>query len=449
MGFMLGDTYKNIPRITTQDLKRLLPFYIVKSFYGRERRTPLMVHGYFGEGKTEIVKRICEEVADELGARAYHNTRYWEVDGRRLHLNTLMASGLDPSETKGMPDVREVAGAKVTEWALPWWWVPEGAGPDVYFVLFLDELNCAQTFQWTTLREAVNSGVLGGVRCARKSAFLAAVNPPEYSSDVQQELSLPFLNRFCHLYVDSDYGDWREWALGGSDGRVGEYVSLAVSSAKHGLSGMRIDPRIVAFHEMHRGAKLREVVTESDRDRHVAVPTPRSWHMASELIRGVPTKEDTIDLLTLLVASAVGMPVAMEFRAFLELYRELGDPNVVLDDPERFFSEVSSKPREKRIGLTYIAVFAVSDFIRSILGLPRRERDREFGKVVRFLKASKPVSREIPAHEMLLMMTAMIPGDSKTELVDTLGYWKARDKFFSDVLFKSAEINLEVSALVK
>ena len=447
MEFRLGDMYKNIPKINTRHLKLVLPFYIIKSFNNPERRTPLMIHGYFGEGKTAIIGRICEEIAREMNLKYYEDTRYWEVEGNRLHLNTLIASNLDPSETKGMPDVKDVYGVKVTEWALPWWWVPESAGENVHFTLFLDELNCAQSFQWTTLREAVNKGVLGGVKCARRSAFLSAVNPPEYSSDVQQELSLPFLNRFCHLYVEGDYDDWREWALGYPEEEIGESVKLAIESSEVEIS-TRIDPRIIGFLEMHKGTKLKEIITESDRDRYIAVPTPRTWHLASQLIKGIPLRDDTMDLVTLLVASAVGLPMAREFRTFLALFKEVGDPEIILSNPREFYTRIESKPRHERVGMIYIATFNISDFVRRIITddrLDKEERVREFGKVVNFLKVSKEFASEIPPHEMLIIACSMIPKKYSTRKVEVLGAWKRKDAVFKEILVNSALIAVEAN----
>jgi hypothetical protein len=123
----------------------------------------------------------------------------------------------------------------------------------------------------------------------------------------------PLRNRFVHLSLDADLNDWCKWAVG---------------------AGVRAE--IIAFLRF-KPDLLHTADATSDAN---AWPTPRSWEMASNVLRGIARRQKTTFLSgasefeAQLLDGTVGPAAAAELIAFLRLFRQLPSIDEILLNPE-------------------------------------------------------------------------------------------------------------------
>jgi hypothetical protein len=123
----------------------------------------------------------------------------------------------------------------------------------------------------------------------------------------------PLRNRFVHLELEADLNDWCKWAVG---------------------AGVR--PEIIAFLRF-KPDLLHTADATSDAN---AWPTPRSWEMASNVLRGIANRQKTTFLSgasefeAQLLDGTVGPAAAAELIAFLRLFRQLPSIDEILLNPE-------------------------------------------------------------------------------------------------------------------
>ena len=139
--------------------------------------------------------------------------------------------------------------------------------------------------------------------------MIAAGNPPsERCSTVSMPRALK--NRFLHLTLEPDLGEWCIWA------------------AKAGIR-----PEIIAFLRF-RTELLMDATVRPDAN---AWPTPRAWEMASKAIDAIYSRKVTKDvqdlLLMHLLQGAIGDGVAAEFIGFLQLFHSLPSIDEILLNP--------------------------------------------------------------------------------------------------------------------
>lgn len=110
-------------------------------------------------------------------------------------------------------------------------------------------------------------------------------------------------NRFAqHILVAPDVDEWCDWAV------------------RHS-----IDPLILAFIRFRPGALSIPPSNKGD----YAFPAPRSWAMLSRLWQAGPDR----DLELAVAGGCVGPGEAVEFTAFVRLYRNLPNIDAILLDP--------------------------------------------------------------------------------------------------------------------
>jgi hypothetical protein len=152
---------------------------------------------------------------------------------------------------------------------------------------------------------------LGDYRLPDGWSVLAAGNPAS-ERGVSYSMPRPLLNRFLHLTLEPDLGEWCIWA---------------------GKAGIR--PEIIAFLRF-RTELLHDSTVRSGVN---AWPTPRSWEMVSKAMDGIDARKSAITadvyemLLMHLIQGAVGDGVAAEFIGFLNLFHALPSIDEILLNP--------------------------------------------------------------------------------------------------------------------
>jgi MoxR-like ATPase len=189
-------------------------------------------------------------------------------------------SQLAPTDLRGLP----VAADGVARWYPPEFLPREGAG-----VLFLDELNLAPPAMQGMAQQLILDRRVGSYTVPADWYIWAAGNRKEDRAAVF-DMPAPLANRFVHLEVEPDLESFKAYAL---------------------LEG--VQEEIVAF------LSFRPTLLHKIDPQQPAWPSPRSWMMASRLLRA-----------GLAIAPVVGVGTAEEFGAYTNLYQQLPDLERIL-----------------------------------------------------------------------------------------------------------------------
>src|SRR3984957_12010024 len=246
-------------------------------------RVPLHIWGACGVGKSQIVA----QVAFDLG---------WQfLDIRTVELDTV--------DLRGLPRIT----ADQAEWVPPSFLSTSGNG-----ILFLDELTAAPQMTQAGCYQLVLDRKLGEYQLPAGWVVIAAGNPAS-ERGVHFSMPRPLRNRFVHLDLEPDFEDWCRWAI---------------------QAGIR--PEIIAFLRF-KPALLHDAEATSEVN---AWPTPRSWEMASNVLRGFACRQQSgfltgsSEIEAKLLEGTIGQAATTELIAFLRLFRQLPSIDEILLHPD-------------------------------------------------------------------------------------------------------------------
>ena len=244
-----------------------------------EARQPVMVWGGPGCGKSEVAQQVAAE-----GGRTYYDVR---------------ALLLDPVDLRGIPwrddDNR-------TRWAPPDF-LPPTASTALYLVN-LEELPSGVPMVQAALFQLVRDRKCGEYELPEGASLMACGNR-ESDRGVTHRMPTPLASRFVHLEIKVDVPDWCSWAAG---------------------SG--IAPEVLFYIQM-RPEMLHQFDPQS---REAAFACPRTWEFVSNVVNQRGSLDPAAERA--LFRGSVGEAAAVEFSAFLKVWRELPHPKAVIDDPE-------------------------------------------------------------------------------------------------------------------
>jgi hypothetical protein len=242
-------------------------------------RVPMHVWGACGVGKSQIVSQIADELDyDFLDVRAVQ---------------------LDPVDLRGLPRVS----SDFTEWVPPKFLPTSGKG-----ILFLDELTSAPQMTQAGCYQLVLDRKLGEYKLPDAWVVIAAGNPAS-ERGVHFSMPRPLRNRFVHLELEPDLTDWCRWAI---------------------QSGVRSE--VIAFLRF-KPSLLHDADATSDQN---AWPTPRSWEMASNVLKGLGKHPGTSNpaIEAQMLEGTIGPGATAEFVGFLQLFRALPSIDEILLNPQ-------------------------------------------------------------------------------------------------------------------
>jgi len=290
-----------------------------------------MIWGPPGVGKSSIVAQTARE----------HGIGFIDV---RL-------SQLAPTDLRGLP----VPLDGVSKWYPPEFLPTEGEG-----ILFLDELNMAPPTMQGMAQQLILDRKVGSYTLPEGWFVWAAGNRKEDRAAVF-DMPAPLANRFIHLEVSPDLESFKRYGF-----------------------GTGIHERILAFLAF-RPALLHQMDA-----KRPAWPSPRSWEMASTLLKA-----------GLDVAPVVGEGAAAELEAFAQVYEVLPELGAILGGEFAHpFPEEPSQRYALTMGLTLRAETAqqglnafrylvevapvewVQLFVADLFQRLRKGRPREFALLV-------------------------------------------------------------------
>ena len=244
-----------------------------------EARQPAVVWGPPGSAKSDIAQQVAAAAGREY------------VDIRALLL--------DPVDLRGIP-WRD--GANRTRWAPPSF-LPPSDDPGRWLIN-LEELPSALPMVQAALYQLVLDRKCGEYELPEGASLIACGNR-ESDRGVTHRMPTPLASRFVHLEIRVDAADWCSWA------------------AVNGIAA-----EVIFFIQL-RPELLHQFDPQS---REAAFACPRTWSFISNILQhrnGLDTASERA-----LFRGTVGEAAAVEFSAFLKVWRELPHPRAVIDDPE-------------------------------------------------------------------------------------------------------------------
>lgn len=263
-------------------------------------RTPMMVLGAPGIGKSACIRAAASRLAGRIGIE-----RVVEMadDGGPgdFGVYDVRLSQCDPVDIGGLPYEDKTIGAMGR--LPPSWWPHEGRDdtPD-HGILLLDELPSAPLSVQTAAYQIVLDRVIGGHRLKSGWYIVAAGNRV---TDGGQHFRMPpaLANRMCHVDVESSVDSWIDWAV-----RAGVMADV--------ISFIRFRPSL-----------LNTFSDWSATRKGLAFATERQWAAVSDVMKH-------IDVLTSVgcnvVRGLVGDGPAAEFSAFRRLASSMPDIDAIL-----------------------------------------------------------------------------------------------------------------------
>ena len=244
-----------------------------------EARQPCILWGAPGTAKSMIAQQVA----------AAANRQY--VDVRALLL--------DPVDLRGIP-WRD--GSDRTRWAPPAFLPP--SDDTGRWLINLEELPSSVPMVQAALYQLVLDRKVGEYELPEGASLIACGNR-ESDRGVVHRMPTPLASRFVHLEIKVDAADWCAWA------------------AANGIA-----PEVLFYMQM-RPEMLHQFDPQS---REKAFCCPRTWEMVSNIVHRRNGLDPTVERA--LFRGTVGEAAAVEFSAFLKVWRELPHPRAVLDDPE-------------------------------------------------------------------------------------------------------------------
>lgn len=241
-------------------------------------KRPIFLWGAPGLGKSDIIKQL----GDEMHA---------PVIDIRLSL-------WEPTDIKGIPYFNPEK--HTMEWAPPME-LPneEMAAQHDNIILFLDEMNSAAPSVQAAAYQLVLNRKIGAYVLPDNVLIVAAGNR-DADKGVTYRMPTPLANRFVHLEMKVDWEDWFQWS-----------------------TQNKIHKDVVGFLTFSK----KDLYDFDPKGSSKAFATPRSWSFVSELLFD---DDEDVNVLTDLVAGAIGEGLAIKFMAHRKIASKLPDPRDIL-----------------------------------------------------------------------------------------------------------------------
>lgn len=247
------------PAIGTKELYKQLQVLI-------DANMPVFIHGSPGIGKSYIVNEIASK--------------------SNLQITDVRLSQLDAVDLRGIPSIKD----EQTKWMPPVFLPNDKSSSGV---LFLDELNSAPASVQAAIYQLVLDRKIGEYELPKGWRIVCAGNKID-DRGIVFRLPSPLINRMVHIVLEAKYEDFKEWAI------IND-----------------IHPFIIGFLGFRSDLLSSEIAKQSE--TNPAFATPRSWTMLSKLLK----QNQKIEDITPIIYGTVGYAPAVEFLAFVKVYKSL------------------------------------------------------------------------------------------------------------------------------
>lgn len=235
----------------------------------------VMLWGQPGVGKSDAIKEIKQNLTETT------NKKIVVTDVRLLLFN--------PIDLRGIPTVDKEN--KTSVWLRPEIFNMDSSS-DVFNILFLDEISAAPPSVQSAAYQIVLDHKVGEHKLPENCVVICAGNRVSDHS-VAYKMPKALANRVLHFDITIDFKEWKKWAL-----------------------DKEIDERILSFLSF----SPQSLNTFNASNDEVSFATPRTWEMASNILKLSPTFPREM------IEGIIGKKTCIEFTTFLKVYKDL--PNI-------------------------------------------------------------------------------------------------------------------------
>lgn len=281
---------------------KLSQIHAALSIAARVRRAA-MIWGQPGIGKSDVTMATARHAAAALNLKGVATYGEKHEDIRRYFgLHDVRLSQCETVDIRGLPHISGTA----TSWSVPDWFPHTDADnlPDAG-ILFFDELNGApQSVQAACYQVILDRRI--GDKVMKPGWSIVMAGNRLTDGGVTFKMPLPLCNRVIHLNAECDVDEWCGWAM---DNQLPVEV----------IAFIRFRPDLLNTFEDH--------VTKKKSGN--AFCTPRSWHVASDVIATKPAHDVLFDILN----GTLGEGPAAEFIGFMQVWAGMPSIDGILLDP--------------------------------------------------------------------------------------------------------------------
>ena len=279
----------NIPSMTVdRAVKSLSNAYteLIKNNLPVKTMPSVMLWGPPGVGKSQAIRQIAKVIESDTGKKV-------NVTDVRLLL-------FNPIDLRGIPTSN--ADKTLAIWLKPQIFQMDDSD-SVINILFLDEISAAPQSVQAAAYQITLDRVVGEHKLPENCIVIAAGNRTTDKS-VAFKMPKALANRLMHIEIEGSFEAWKKWAIKSG---INDKVTGFLSFRQQYLMGFDSGSDDLAF------------------------ATPRSWEMVSNILNGV---NNDVDKMYPMIAGVVGTGVAVEFRTWAKIYRELPSMEDIFDGRE-------------------------------------------------------------------------------------------------------------------
>lgn len=262
----VGKTVQKLSRAYSTVINNGLPVRTVPS---------VMLWGPPGIGKSQAVRQIAKEIGSSTG--------------KKVHVTDVRLLLFNPIDLRGIPTANE-------DKTLAVWLKPQifqmDPSEDVVNILFLDEISAAPQSVQAAAYQITLDRVVGEHKLPENCIVLAAGNRTTDKS-VAFKMPKALANRLLHIEVEGSFPSWKAWAISAG-----------------------INDKVIGFLSFRQNYLMGFDAASDD----LAFPTPRAWEMVSDLLNSV---SGDVEEMYSMIAGIVGTGVAVEFRTWAKVYKDL------------------------------------------------------------------------------------------------------------------------------
>lgn len=272
-------------------------------------KTPLMIYGGPGIGKSAITMQLAEKIAEKENKKFVEWTKATKAekvlmiedpDPYFVFADQRVAQ-MDPTDLRGIPNMQ--SGTDFLE-VMPMSWIVYFTQLKAHGIIFFDEINLAAPMVAAQAYQIINERAVAD-RALSEHVYIVAAGNRLSDQAYVCDMPLPLRDRFAEVEIYHDVPSWTNWAIG------------------------KVNPHLIAFVQWKESYLYKIQKKSSDKSS-----TPRGITRASTLISD---RDVTHNKVHQLISISCGEAFATEFQAYVKHFAQLNwktiyeNPKIVKD----------------------------------------------------------------------------------------------------------------------